>query len=200
MDTTKPNGQRRRLRVVLALAGAAALGASLAGIVRSIGGSGARARTGSQIDAGWTNAPQLVPDLRFQDAHGKERTLSDFRGKVILLNLWATWCAPCRKEMPALDRLQQKLGGPDFQVLALSLDNGGPTVVRQFYDQIGIRALGIYVDSSMEATGKLRVLGVPTTLLLDRAGRERWRKTGPAEWDSPEIVEALRARLRDGAP
>lgn len=199
MDTMKPNGQRRRLHVVLALAGVAVLGASLAGIVRSIGGSGATARTGSQIDAGWASPPQPVPDLRFLDADGKERTLSDFRGKVILLNLWATWCAPCRKEMPALDRLQQTLGGPDFQVLALSLDNGGAAVVRQFYDQIGIRALGIYVDPAMEATGRLRALGVPTTLLLDREGRERWRKTGPAEWDSPEIVEALRAKLRGGA-
>jgi thiol-disulfide isomerase/thioredoxin len=200
VDTTKPNGQRRRLHVVLALAGVAVLGASLAGIVRSIGGSGAPARTGSQIDAGWASAPQPVPHLRFLDADGKERTLLDFRGKLILLNLWATWCAPCRKEMPALDRLQQALGGSDFQVLALSLDNGGAAVVRQFYDQIGIRALGIYVDPAMEATGKLRALGVPTTLLLDREGRERWRKTGPAEWDSPEIVEALRAKLRRGAP
>ncbi|HXV09312.1 MAG TPA: TlpA disulfide reductase family protein [Burkholderiales bacterium] len=200
MDGIQRNGRPRHLRMVLALAGVVILGAALSGIIRSIGDIGAPARTGSQIDAGWANAPQPVPHLRFLDVDGKERTLSDFHGKVILLNLWATWCAPCRKEMPALDRLQQKLGGADFQVLALSLDNGGATVVRQFYDQIGIRALGIYVDPGMEATGKLRALGVPTTLLLDREGRERWRKTGPEEWDSPEITEALRAKLRGGVP
>jgi hypothetical protein len=101
--------------------------------------------------------------------------------------------------MPALDRLQQTLGGPDFQVVALSINSGGAAVVRQFYDEIGIRSLSVYVDPSMEASGKLRAVGIPTTLLIDREGRERWRKTGPAEWDSPEIIESLRAKLRGGA-
>jgi len=188
------------VRVGLALLGIVVLGAVIAGILRVVGERGASARTSAPIAVGWADAPQPVPDIGFEGADGKPYRLSNFRGKVVLLNVWAAWCAPCRKEMPALDRLQQTLGGPDFQVLALSLDNGGPTVVRQFYDQIGIRALGIYVDPATEATGKLRALGVPTTLLLDREGRERWRKTGPAEWNSPEIVEALRAKLRGGAP
>jgi thiol-disulfide isomerase/thioredoxin len=148
---------------------------------------------------GWASAPQPVPDIRFQDADGKPHTLSDFRGKIVLLNVWATWCAPCRKEMPALDRLQQMLGGPTFEVVALSINSGGAAVVRQFYDENGIHALGIYVDPTTEVTGKLRTLGIPTTLLIDREGRERWRKTGPAEWDSSEIVESLRAKLRGGA-
>lgn len=153
-----------------------------------------------QAGVGWAGTPRAVADLQFQDGDGKARSLSDFRGKVVLVNLWATWCAPCRKEMPALDRLQQMIGGPDFQVVALSIDSGGATVVRQFYDEIGIRALGIYVDPTMGATSKLRAPGIPTTLLLDREGRERWRKSGPAEWDSREIVESLRAKLRSGAP
>ena len=122
-----------------------------------------------------------------------------FKGDVTVLNVWASWCVPCRKEMPALDRLQQQLGGPDFQVVALSIDTGGAAAVRRFYDEIGIHTLAIYVDPTTAATGKLRTLGIPTTLLLDREGRERWRKTGPAEWDSPEIVESLRAKLHTGA-
>jgi len=190
----------RRVRLALALAGLAVLAVSAIGIYLATEEPEITPGAGARAGVGWSDAAQPVPDIRFQDGDEKPLALSQFRGKVVLLNVWATWCAPCRKEMPALDRLQQKLGGPDFQVLALSLDSGGPAVVRQFYDEIGIRALGIYVDSTMEATGKLRALGVPTTLLLDREGRERWRKTGPAEWDSPEIVEALRAKLRDGAP
>ena len=197
-DVAMP-GSARRLRAALALAGIAALAVSAFGIYLATGERGAPPGTGPQTDVGWASAPQPVPDVRFQDADGKPRTLSGFRGKVVLLNVWATWCVPCRKEMPALDRLQQMLGGPDFQVVALSIDSGGAAVVRQFYDEIGIRALGIYVDPTTEATGKLRTLGIPTTLLIDREGRERWRKTGPAEWDSPDIVESLRAKLRGGA-
>jgi thiol-disulfide isomerase/thioredoxin len=189
----------RRLRMALALVGLAVLGASAIGIYLASGERGALPGARPQTGVGWAKAPQPIPDIHFQDAYGMPHTLSNFRGKVVLVNVWATWCAPCRKEMPALDRLQQKLGGPDFQVVALSIDNGGAATVRRFYDEIGIRTLAIYVDPTLETTGKLRTLGIPTTLLLDREGRERWRKTGPAEWDSPEIIESLRARLRGGA-
>lgn len=181
-----------RLRRALALAAVVLLAASVWEIYRAVG----ERAVGPRTEVGWASAAQPVPDIRFQGADGKPYTLSNFRGKVVLLNVWATWCAPCRKEMPALDRLQQTLGGPDFQVVALSIDSGGATVVRQFYDEIGIRALAVYVDPSMEASAKLRAVGIPTTLLIDREGRERWRKAGPAEWDSPEIIESLRAKLR----
>jgi len=182
---------------MLALAGLVVLGVSAPGISFATGKRGVLGGVGPGTGVGWTNAPQPVPDIRFQNAERKPYTLSNFRGKVVLLNLWATWCVPCRMEMPALDRLQQKLGGAGFEVIALSMDNGGPAAVRRFYDEIGIRVLAIYVDPTMEAAGKLRTLGIPTTLLIDREGRERWRKTGPAEWDSPEMVESLRAKLRD---
>ena len=188
----------RRLRVALAIAGVAVLGASISGIFRAIGERAASPGVGPGTGVGWASAPQLLPEIRFQGADGKSYTLSDFRGKVVLLNVWATWCAPCRKEMPALDRLQQKLGGAEFEVVALSIDSGGAAAVRRYYDEIGMRALAIYVDPTAEATGKLRTLGIPTTLLLDREGRERWRKAGPAEWDSPEIIESLRDKLRGG--
>jgi len=142
---------------------------------------------------GWASTAQPVAEVQFLGAGPRSRTLADFRGKVVLLNIWATWCAPCREEMPALDRLQQALGGPDFEVVALSIDSGGMDAVRRFYDEIGIRALAPYVDPSMRAGAALRIVGVPTTLLLDREGAERWRKTGPEKWDAPEIVEALRS-------
>lgn len=188
-----------RLRVGLALAGLAVLAVSAFGIYLTTGERAASPVTAPHTGVGWASAPQPVADIRFQDAEGRPVSLSNFRGKVVLLNVWATWCAPCRKEMPALDRLQQKLGGAEFQVIALSIDNSGPVAVRRFYDEIGIRTLAVYVDPSMEASGKLRTVGIPTTLLLDREGRERWRKTGPAEWDSPEIIVSLRAKLRGDA-
>ena len=188
-----------RLRVVMVIAGAAVLGASISGIFRAIGERTASPGVGPGTGVGWASAPQPLPEIRFQGADGKSYTLSDFRGKFVLLNVWATWCAPCRKEMPALDRLQQTLGGADFEVIALSIDGGGAAAVQRFYDETGVRALAIYVDSSLEATSKLRTVGIPTTLLIDREGRERWRKTGPAEWDSPEMIESLRGKLRGGA-
>jgi thiol-disulfide isomerase/thioredoxin len=136
--------------------------------------------------------PRLLPAIRFADEKERAVTLQDFRGKVILLNVWATWCVPCRKEMPTLDRLQAKLGGPDFEVVALSIDRGGPSVVSTFYSEIGIRALRIYGDKTGEASANLGVAGIPTTLLIDRENREIGRKTGPAEWDSPEMITLIR--------
>ncbi len=137
--------------------------------------------------------PRPVEDVRFVDGEGEPRSLADFRGKVVLLNLWATWCAPCRQEMPTLDRLQEKLGGNDFQVVALSLDQDGVPVVRDFYQEIGIQHLQIFVDRQMQAIQSLGAFGLPVTLLLDREGQEIGRTTGAAEWDSPEVIEYVQA-------
>ncbi|WP_348529631.1 TlpA disulfide reductase family protein [Pseudomonas sp. BN415] len=137
--------------------------------------------------------PRPVEDVRFVDGEGKPRSLADFRGKVVLLNLWATWCAPCRQEMPTLDRLQAKLGGNDFQVVALSLDQDGVLVVRDFYREIGIQHLQIFVDEQMQAIQSLSAFGLPVTLLLDREGREISRKAGEAEWDRPEVIEYVQS-------
>jgi thiol-disulfide isomerase/thioredoxin len=136
-----------------------------------------------------------IAEVRFVDADGRRMSLADFRGKQVLLNIWATWCGPCREEMPTLDRLQSRLGGPDFEVVALSIDRDGVDVVRDFYAELGLQALRIYVDTSTMAPINLNVLGVPTTLLLDRNGRELGRYTGPAEWDSEAVVSAIRERL-----
>jgi thiol-disulfide isomerase/thioredoxin len=133
------------------------------------------------------------------DGDGQVRSLADFNGKVVVLNLWATWCVPCRKEMPALDRLQTSLGGPDFAVVPLSMDRGGRETVAKFYAQMGIRELPIYTDTSGEALHALGAVGLPTTLVLDRAGEEIARIVGPAEWDTPEVAEFLKPMIANKA-
>ncbi len=136
-----------------------------------------------------------IAEVRFVDADGRPMSLADFRGKQVLLNIWATWCGPCREEMPTLDRLQTRLGGPDFQVVALSIDREGIDVVRDFYAELELQALRIYLDTSTMAPINLNVLGVPTTLLLDGNGREIGRYTGPTEWDVEAVVSAIREQL-----
>lgn len=143
------------------------------------------------------DAPRPLPELVFQDGEGSKRSIAQFAGKVVLLNVWATWCAPCREEMPALDRLQGKLGGRGFEVVALSIDAAGASVVKRFYEEVGVRSLAIYVDPTMRATATLAAVGVPTTLLIDRQGRELGRRTGPAEWDGPRSVRVIEDHLED---
>ena len=136
--------------------------------------------------------PNPVTEINFDDGDGHARKLADFRSKVLLLNIWATWCVPCRKEMPALDRLQANLGGDDFEVVPVSIDRGGLETIRKFYSEIGISNLGMYVDTSGQVLRQVGALGLPTTLLIDRTGREIGRVVGPAEWDAPEIAEFLK--------
>lgn len=140
--------------------------------------------------------PRSLPRVQFIDSEGRVMTMADFRGRVVLLNLWATWCVPCRKEMPTLDRLQAKLGGPDFKVVPLSIDRQGVSIVKAFYQELKLRSVGIYVDQSSTAATRLGAMGIPTTLLLDRDGREVGRKMGPAEWDSPAAMQLVRRYLR----
>lgn len=132
--------------------------------------------------------PKPVPRIAFADGNGDPQTLEAWRGKVVLLNVWATWCGPCRTEMPTLDRLQATLGGENFEVLALSIDRAGADVVREFFDEIGIEHLGIFVDKTMKASRDLKVFGLPGTLLIGPNGRELGRLIGPAEWDTPEMI------------
>jgi thiol-disulfide isomerase/thioredoxin len=139
--------------------------------------------------------PRALSEIRFADGEGRDLSLGDFRERPILLNIWATWCIPCRKEMPALDRLQAKLGEAQLLVLALSIDRQGAPVVKQFYQELGLKALGVYVDQSGKAPRDLNTVGVPTTLLIDRDGREIGRKIGAAEWDSPESIALIRQHL-----
>ena len=141
------------------------------------------------------NAPKPVPEIRFENGDGEARTLADFRGKVIVLNVWATWCVPCREEMPTLDQLQAKLGSPDFEVVALSIDRAGPEVVSEFFAEIGIENIALHIDPSGKALFALGIVGLPATLLINREGEEIGRLIGPAEWDSPEMMQFIRSKI-----
>lgn len=177
-------------RLAWALFGAVALIAGGAGTYVALQhGGGTAAEQGAVLRM--HASPRVLPALEFVDGAGKPRTLSDFRGRTVLLNVWATWCPPCREEMPSLDRLQKALGGPRFEVVALSLDAGGAEEVKRFYREMGITSLAIYVDPGMRATAKLATPGVPTTLLIDAQGRELGRHAGPAQWDGEEAVRVI---------
>jgi thiol-disulfide isomerase/thioredoxin len=138
------------------------------------------------------SVPQPLPTITFWNGNGTALRIADFRGRVILLNIWATWCVPCRVEMPTLDRLLAAMGGPDFEVVALSIDRAGSKVVQEFYAKIDIKYLSLYIDMFGKASGDLQAVGLPTTLLIDREGREIGRLVGPAEWDTPEMQAFLR--------
>jgi thiol-disulfide isomerase/thioredoxin len=143
--------------------------------------------------------PQRVPDLAFRDASGTERRLADWRGRTVLLNLWATWCVPCRKEMPALDALQQKLGGPNFEVVAVNIDTRDADKPVAWLKDVGITRLGYYADPSAKVFQDLklvgRAFGMPTTVLIDPTGCEIAHLAGPAEWASEDAVKVIEAAL-----
>jgi thiol-disulfide isomerase/thioredoxin len=144
-----------------------------------------------------TRPARLVPNLAFKTADGQDKTLADFKGHTVLLNLWATWCVPCRKEMPALDRLQAKLAGDDFQVVAVNIDTARLDRPKAFLQEIGVTSLPLYTDSSAAIFQVLRsqgqALGLPTTLLIDRNGCEIGNMAGPAEWDSADAKKLVEA-------
>ena len=132
-----------------------------------------------------------VPPVQFLDEQGNQVSLERFRGNIVVLNLWATWCTPCLAEMPMLDRLQQQLKGVGVVVIALSIDRDGSTAVREFFNRNGIRHLAVYVDPTMRAQSTLTTFGLPTTILIDKQGRERGRLVGPAEWDDASAVDLV---------
>jgi thiol-disulfide isomerase/thioredoxin len=144
-------------------------------------------------------SPLKLPDLTFLDPGGKPITLADLRGRTLLLNLWATWCVPCRTEMPTLDALQAKLGGPDFAVVAVNIDTRDPNKPKQFLKEIGVQKLAYYADPTAKSFQDLkaigRAFGMPTTLLIDRQGCEIGTIAGPAEWASDDAVKLIEAAL-----
>jgi thiol-disulfide isomerase/thioredoxin len=142
---------------------------------------------------------QALPDLSFTGTDGKPHRLSEWRGKVVLLNLWATWCAPCKVEMPSLDRLQAKLGGDAFSVLALSVDRTGIEKPAAFFSGHSIAHLAVYNDSESTATAALRASGLPISVILDTQGREVARLTGPADWDSPATIAKVEEFIKNNA-
>jgi thiol-disulfide isomerase/thioredoxin len=143
--------------------------------------------------------PLMLPDLAFQDEAGKPVTLAHWRGRTVLFNLWATWCVPCRKEMPALDALEKRLGSPDFQVVSVNIDTRDPNKPKAFLKEIGISKLAYFADPDASVFQDLksigRAFGMPTTLLVDPKGCEIGTIAGPAEWASDDAVKLIEAAL-----
>ena len=146
-----------------------------------------------------TPEPMAAPALAFDGPDGGRRTLADFRGRTVLLNLWATWCEPCKREMPALDRLQAEFGGPSFAVVAVNVDTRNLDRPKQWLDAAGIKRLAYHSDREARIFQDLRrsgeTEGLPTTLLIDPNGCRLGRLAGWAEWASPDGLELIRAAL-----
>ncbi len=215
-QTNTPNFTKKRLVVIL-LGGLAGIGAGLAGVY-GIGAvmrnaavpeacrpAAALAKTLRPLARGEVaalapaNSPIRVADLVFRDAAGQERKLADWNNRTVLLNLWATWCVPCKKEMPALDELQKKLGGTDFEVVAVNIDTRDPQKPKTWLKETGIGALAFYSDPTarifQELKEKGRAFGMPTTLLIDKNGCEVATLAGPAEWASGDAIKFIEAAL-----
>jgi len=146
------------------------------------------------------NQPLDLQNLTFLGDDGAPVTIADFKDRTILLNLWATWCAPCRKEMPALDELQADLGGDDFEVVAVSLDRGGPDKPKAFLEEIGVGNLAYFQDGTnkllMDLRKVARATGLPTTILIGPQGCEIGTMYGPAEWASGEAKTLIKSAMR----
>ena len=212
---TEPRGPRlpRIARITLAaLAGAAAGLVLIYGIGR-FGGNAAMTCSagvetarrivpfvhGEVAAISTADEPRRIPELAFKDAAGVTKTLADWRGRAVLFNLWATWCVPCRKEMPALDALQARLGGPRFDVIAVNIDTRDPAKPQAWLKDAGINRLAYYADPSAKVFQDLKVadraFGMPTTLLVDANGCEVGTLAGPAEWASDDGVKLIGALM-----
>jgi thiol-disulfide isomerase/thioredoxin len=207
---------RRHKMIALAVCGAVAVLAGVYGIGRlrsnpataacepavAAAGRLAPLARGEVAALAVAHTPFLVPDLVFKDAEGHDRKLTDWRGRTVLLNLWATWCVPCRKEMPALDALQSSLGGPKFEVVAINIDTRDPAKPLAFLKEIGVTHLGYYSDQSAKVFQDLKLagkaFGMPTTLIVDRSGCEIGEMAGPAEWASADGLKLVSAAV--GSP
>jgi thiol-disulfide isomerase/thioredoxin len=145
-------------------------------------------------------SPLRLPDLAFEDADGKPRKLSDWRGRTVLVNLWATWCVPCRREMPALDSLQTKLGGPNFEVVAVNIDTRDLEKPKNFLKDAHLTRLDFFSDPKAKVFQELkavgRALGMPTSVLVDGQGCEIATIAGPAEWGSDDAVKLITAAVK----
>ena len=151
---------------------------------------------GGDLTAFVTASPPVeLTNVTFEDGNGAPMSLADFRGKTILLNLWATWCAPCKAEMPSLDRLEARLGSDTFQVVALAIDRKGRDAAQAFLNDTKSTNLKLYIDPTAKAGGALKVFGLPATILIDPKGREIGRLVGPAEWDSPAAIALIKKAI-----
>jgi len=201
---------------IIVIAGALAAAAGFGAVYVNLGGNGnvtpaPKAESGKPPSkaASWLKAyskghmitfvaraePQDLPEITFQRDDGSTTSIKQWRGKVVLLNLWATWCGPCRKEMPDLDKLKADLGGDDFDLIAVSIDRTGLDKPRKFLREIRIKHLKLYNNSSGKLASSLKAFGMPTTLLLNRKGQELGRLVGPADWGSDDAIALIKAAI-----
>jgi len=213
-----PRGQPKKriaLMVMGAVAGIAVGLAGVYGIGRLTGNAGADPACKASVETAQriaplargevaavavASAPKTLPALAFKDSSGAEKSLADWRGRTVLLNLWATWCVPCRKEMPALDVLQAKLGGADFEVVSINIDTRDTDKPRAWLKDVGVNTLAYYTDHSAKVFQDLKAIGkafgMPTTLIVDRNGCELATLAGPAEWASGDALKLVTAALK----
>jgi thiol-disulfide isomerase/thioredoxin len=216
-ETTQPPpatpSRWRSVRPILVAVAAVAVFAAIYGIITSLRNP-ANAACGPALAAAQRIAPlahgevaavqvaseaRALPPLAFTDATGAPKTLADWHGRTVLLNLWATWCVPCRKEMPALQALQQKLGGATFEVVAVNIDTRDPEKPKAWLRDVGVDQLAYYADPSAKVFQELKLIGkgfgMPTSLLIDPSGCEIATLAGPAEWASDDAVALVKAAL-----
>ena len=204
--TDRGNGRPPR-QLILAAALALVLGSAAVYVIggRSDNGAGSASpkAIGARLNTGQMAAfvykdkgEPIAPEFRFVDGTGKERSMKDWAGRVVLLNLWATWCAPCRKEMPDLDKLQAELGSKDFEVVAVSVDRAGLEASRKFLASIDTKKLALFADPTARFATELKAIGLPATILIGRDGREIGRLLGPAEWASQDAKRLVGNALK----
>ncbi|MFW5833128.1 MAG: TlpA family protein disulfide reductase [Pseudomonadota bacterium] len=150
------------------------------------------------LSINWAEAPAAMPALTMRDRSDAPVELDAFEGRVVVLNLWATWCAPCRREMPSLAALQAAFDEADVQVVALALDRADFEALDAFMAEVGASNLLVLRDAGMASARALDAPGLPATFVVDREGTERFRHFGFADWSTPEVIEALRALATEG--
>lgn len=143
--------------------------------------------------------PKDLKPIQFTDENGAPKTLKDWSGKVVLLNLWATWCGPCREEMPYFDSLKEKLGSDNFDMVAISIDRGGREKPKKFLEEINIQHLKLYHDPTARINLSLNAFGMPTTILINKDGKEIGRLAGPAKWDSEDAMRLIKAAIAEAS-
>jgi thiol-disulfide isomerase/thioredoxin len=213
-----PRGQPKKRIALMVMGGVAGIAVGLAGVYgigRLAGNAGADPACKASVETAQriaplargevaavavASAPKTLPALAFKDASGADKSLADWRGRTVLLNLWATWCVPCRKEMPALDALQAKLGGADFEVVSVNIDTRDTDKPRAWLKDVGVNTLAYYTDHSAKVFQDLKAIGkafgMPTTLIVDRNGCELATLAGPAEWASGDALKLVTAALK----
>ncbi len=150
------------------------------------------AKADALVNFSLTDGKPPVPDIEFRDGEDKLLKFSDYRGKIVLFNAWATWCGPCINEMPSLDAVQKRLGGSNFQVLPISMDRTGQLTVDMFYRENNLKNLPILIEHQASIARYIKPRGLPFTLLMDREGNELGRALGEVFWDQPEGIELLK--------